>query len=144
MVLLLYILQILTHKALITVSRARIRIRIERPISNHLGLVFNEIWLPLLAPIIDPMRTNSAGCQIISPRLQYTIIAKNAVNIVTKRDVAIASWISNFIALKKGGNKDPPLPPLNPVIKFKKKAKPIMLYLLGLIFSDNWGAILSR
>ena len=84
-------------------------IRTESPISNHFGLVFNDILLPVLAPIIDPTRTDKAGSQIIFPRYQYMLIAKVAVKIVTNREVAIALCMSSFMALRNGGNREPPL-----------------------------------
>ena len=58
------------YTALYTVSKARITIRPESPISNQKGFVLRESLLPTLAPIVDPMSTNNAGNQNIFPRCQ--------------------------------------------------------------------------
>jgi len=70
--------------------KARVVTSTVSPISNHVGLVFSDILLPILAPIIDPISTNTAGSQIISPRCQYIGIAPKAVKIDTVNEVAIA------------------------------------------------------
>lgn len=62
----------------------------DNPISNHLGFVFNEIILPNLAPIIEPITTTNAGKNTISPRYQKMMTPAEAVKIVTNNDVAIA------------------------------------------------------
>jgi hypothetical protein len=58
------------YSALYTVSKARITISTESPISNQKDFVFSESLLPTLAPIIDPISTNKAGNHNILPRCQ--------------------------------------------------------------------------
>ena len=78
------------NRALYTTINARTITNIESPSSNQNGFVLNDILLPILAPIIDPTSTSTAGSQLILPRFQYTIIAGRAVKIVATNDVATA------------------------------------------------------
>ena len=79
---------------------------IASPISNQNGFVFNETLLPIFAPIIDPISTNNAGSQIISPRDQNIVAAPIHVKVVAHKEVAIALWISHPMAFKKAGREN--------------------------------------
>ena len=74
---------------------------IASPISNQNGFVLNETLLPILAPIIDPIRTYNAGNQIMLPLGQYIAMAPRAVKMVTSNDVASALCALRPILLKK-------------------------------------------
>jgi hypothetical protein len=79
-----------SYTALYTIINAKAITNIERPTSSQNGFVFNETLLPILAPAIEPIRTQNAGNQIISPLCQYIGIAPKAVKIDTVNEVAIA------------------------------------------------------
>ena len=116
----------------------------DNPISNHLGLVFKDTLLPKGGPTNEPNSTVIAGIQAIFPLFQYNPTATSAVKIAVNNEVAIASCILRFNVRKKGGNSDPPLPPLIPVIVFKINAHPVTIGGEALILSEKLGAILYK
>jgi hypothetical protein len=89
--------------ALINTLKARIIINIASPTSNHFGFVFREKILPILAPAIEPIKTEIAGSHIKSPLAQYTGIAPKGVKIVTHNEVAIAWRVWSPNVLKSAG-----------------------------------------
>ena len=97
------------------------------PNSNHLGFVLIDKRLPNFAPITDPTITINPSIHSILPFQKNIPMATNAVKIVASNDVAIAFLTSTLKDFRKGGNKEPPLPPLIPVIIFKIEAPGIMV-----------------